>query len=309
MSDSRWSSRCGATARVRRMPGCHAQPYEAEALTPTGFRELGSLRLGDPVIGCDGRPTQVLGIFPQGQKGVVRIRTRDGGSTLSCGDHLWSVSIRAVAKVARPPRWQVVNTFDMLSVIDRGPVGLVELPVMQACDLVAQEVPTDPYTLGRHLGDESPVGGANARFAGGRTAIATLSDSIPEMYLENSRSSRVSLLQGLLDSRAGSAVGTTTQFRSSSPALLADVQWLVRSLGGVAQPTSLSAGDLRLSLPSGLVPFRDPDKQALYEYRDRPLRIVESIEPAGSRDTLCIRVAAEDSLYVTDDFLVTHNTQ
>ena len=38
------------------------------------------------------------------------------------------------------------------------------------------------------------------------------------------------------------------------------------------------------------------------------MRFVESIEPAGEAETICIQVAAEDSLYVTDDFLVTHNT-
>ncbi len=38
------------------------------------------------------------------------------------------------------------------------------------------------------------------------------------------------------------------------------------------------------------------------------MRFVDSIEPAGERETICIQVAAADSLYVTDDFLVTHNT-
>ena len=38
------------------------------------------------------------------------------------------------------------------------------------------------------------------------------------------------------------------------------------------------------------------------------MRYIESIEPAGIQDTMCIQVAADDSLYVTDDFLVTHNT-
>jgi phosphate starvation-inducible protein PhoH and related proteins len=40
----------------------------------------------------------------------------------------------------------------------------------------------------------------------------------------------------------------------------------------------------------------------------RPMRFIDSIEPAGEAETLCIQVAAADSLYVTDDFLVTHNT-
>jgi phosphate starvation-inducible PhoH-like protein len=38
------------------------------------------------------------------------------------------------------------------------------------------------------------------------------------------------------------------------------------------------------------------------------MRFIDSIEPAGEQDTVCIQVAAADSLYVTDDFLVTHNT-
>ena len=38
------------------------------------------------------------------------------------------------------------------------------------------------------------------------------------------------------------------------------------------------------------------------------MRFVERIEPAGEAETVCIQVAAADSLYVTDDFLVTHNT-
>ena len=38
------------------------------------------------------------------------------------------------------------------------------------------------------------------------------------------------------------------------------------------------------------------------------MRFISSIEPAGAEETLCIRVGASDSLYVTDDFIVTHNT-
>jgi phosphate starvation-inducible PhoH-like protein len=38
------------------------------------------------------------------------------------------------------------------------------------------------------------------------------------------------------------------------------------------------------------------------------MRFVDSIEPAGVAETVCIQVGAADSLYVTDDFLVTHNT-
>jgi phosphate starvation-inducible PhoH-like protein len=38
------------------------------------------------------------------------------------------------------------------------------------------------------------------------------------------------------------------------------------------------------------------------------MRFIDAIEPAGLEDTVCIQVGAQDSLYVTDDFLVTHNS-
>jgi phosphate starvation-inducible PhoH-like protein len=38
------------------------------------------------------------------------------------------------------------------------------------------------------------------------------------------------------------------------------------------------------------------------------MRFIDAIEPDGEAETVCIQVAARDSLYVTDDFLVTHNT-
>jgi len=67
---------------------------------------------------------------------------------------------------------------------------------------------------------------------------------------------------------------------------------------------------LDIRLPSGLEPFRLERKRNRYR-RDgggRPMRFVDSIEPVGEAETVCIQVAAADSLYVTDDFLVTHNT-
>jgi phosphate starvation-inducible PhoH-like protein len=38
------------------------------------------------------------------------------------------------------------------------------------------------------------------------------------------------------------------------------------------------------------------------------MRYITSIEPTGVEETQCISVATLDSLYVTDDFILTHNT-
>ena len=71
-----------------------AQPVDREVLTPTGFQTIGSLRVGDLVIGSDGRPTPVLGVYPQGRREVFRVQAQDGSSTLACAEHLWFVTTR-----------------------------------------------------------------------------------------------------------------------------------------------------------------------------------------------------------------------
>jgi phosphate starvation-inducible PhoH-like protein len=65
-----------------------------------------------------------------------------------------------------------------------------------------------------------------------------------------------------------------------------------------------------IRLPRGIEPFRLERKAKAYSpsTAGRPMRFVHSIEPAGEAETVCIQVAAADSLYVTDDMLVTHNT-
>jgi phosphate starvation-inducible PhoH-like protein len=66
-----------------------------------------------------------------------------------------------------------------------------------------------------------------------------------------------------------------------------------------------------LRLPAGIEPFRLGRKRVKYEAAGgggRPMRSIDSIEPAGRAETVCIQVAAADSLYVTEDYLLTHNT-
>jgi phosphate starvation-inducible PhoH-like protein len=65
-----------------------------------------------------------------------------------------------------------------------------------------------------------------------------------------------------------------------------------------------------LRLPEDIEPFRLARKLETYRRHGggRPMRFVESITPSGEEETVCIQVAAADSLYVTEDFLVTHNT-
>jgi phosphate starvation-inducible PhoH-like protein len=156
---------------------------------------------------------------------------------------------------------------------------------------------------------------------------------VPASYLFNSSATRLAVLQGLLDTDGGPVTQRErtcrVQYSTASEQLKDDVLFLVRSLGGVAYwRKRLAAGRtpgrargrevgyrsdsyvLDIRLPEGIAPFRLTQKLELYNVTGggRPMRFIDSIAPAGEQETVCIRVAAGDSLYVTEDFLVTHNT-
>ncbi|HEX8723607.1 MAG TPA: PhoH family protein [Pyrinomonadaceae bacterium] len=362
-----------------------AQPLHSRVLTPDGWRAMGSLAVGDCVIGSDGRPAEVLGVFPQGPKEVYRLTMTDGSSTLACAEHLWSVSTMEDKRRRRPPR--VLETREMLANFRRNHQYRYELPLLSApVDWPRREVPVEPYSLGLLLGDgcitdktspafatsdaelvsslELALGDMNLSFRrksavdyvitnplagrGGTIVRNPLTQAlrglrlagtysatkfIPEVYLHNSADVRLSVLQGLLDTDGGPVLqeGRTcrVQYTTASERLRDDVIFLVRSLGGVAYwrrraaegrkpgfargreiPYRSDAFVLDIRLPKVFEPFRLKRKAELYRAHGggRPMRFVKNIEPAGVHETRCISVAAPDSLYVTDDFILTHNT-
>jgi phosphate starvation-inducible PhoH-like protein len=360
-----------------------AQPVDTPVLTPDGFRPIGELEVGDLVVGSDGRPTSVLGVYPQGRKEIFRVSTQDGASTLACGEHLWHVATRDDRRRGKPGR--VLETREMIGRLRQNHYRRFELPVVGQVQMEPREVPIDPYALGLLLGDGCITGATTPAFTtadpelarrpddalpenevwhkfgvdyvlrrrggGGRGGVivanpltAALRDLglegtdsgskfVPEQYLVNSVEVRLAVLQGLLDSDGGPVRqrGRTCriQYGTCSDRLRDDVVHLVRSLGGVVYArTRLPAGRrpggtaarpiwhrrdahvLDIRLPAGVSPFRLTRKRALYDTGGggRPMRMIDSIEPAGEADCVCISVAAADSLYVTEDFLVTHNT-
>lgn len=88
-----------------------AQPLDEPVLTPTGWVNMGDLKVGDEVVGSSGGPTVVTGVYPQGKLDTYLLTFDDGSSTRCSLDHLWKVD-RATHDV-RPAG--VVTLRDMLS--------------------------------------------------------------------------------------------------------------------------------------------------------------------------------------------------
>ena len=74
--------------------------------------------------------------------------------------------------------------------------------------------------------------------------------------------------------------------------------------------TGQRAYTLTLSLPPHIVPFRLGRKVALYRPKTKyqPYRGIRAVELVGAMAAQCISVDAPDRLYVTDNFVLTHNT-
>ena len=360
---------------------CH--PVHTPVLTPDGFRPIGSLTVGDLVIGSNGEPTPVIGVYPQGEKDIYRLTAQDGASTLCSGDHLWAVATRDDRRRGKPLR--VLTTREMIGNLRAHHYHRYELPMHSApVRFPYREVPMDPYGLGLLLGGGGLAGSATPSFATGDPELArelqrlpgtevrpedkpnyvlnrvtspgdviTLQNPVtgaarllglhgtrpttkfvPDLYLYNSAKVRLAVLQGLLDTDGGPVIqrGRTCRVRYAtvSPRLRDDVIFLVRSLGGIAyhrtRPALGRAAHLvkgrpvhrrhdayiiDIRLPEGIEPFRLRRKRDAYNAAGgggRPMRYVDTIEPAGTAEAVCIAVAAADSLYTAEDFLLTHNT-
>jgi predicted phage terminase large subunit-like protein len=133
---------------------------------------------------------------------------------------------------------------------------------------------------------------------------------------------RWELLRGLLDTD-GYAGQHTVEYTTVSKALCDDVVSLVRSLGGRAT-ISTKIGSYRkngvakqcrlvyrivIIFNSSVTPFSLSRKnEAITIKRDVIKKFIDHVEYVGKRECQCIMVDDPSQLYITDDYIITHNT-
>jgi hypothetical protein len=150
----------------------------------------------------------------------------------------------------------------------------------------------------------------------GLIGLDCYSKFIPKCYKLGSIEQRLALVQGLMDTDGTS--GRQAFFWSASKQLADGLIEVVRSLGGVAylrrEPPSPDRANwsviwrVQVVLPLGMIPFRLQRKVEKYSERQNKIsRSLVNIEADGRVPVQCITVDAPDGLYVTDDFIVTHN--
>ena len=343
-----------------------AQPLDARVKTPTGWKRMGELRIGDELAAVDGAPSRVAGVYPQGERQVYRVTFSDGRSTECCAEHLWRVHYRGWGE----PR--VLTTAAVSAKLKRRRYRhRLWIDVIDGGGGTGDEaLPLDPWLLGALLGeggrsdrglmfataDGEMLHGVRAYAGAGFTVRATgghegrigqtagasnplmeaLCDLglwnvrseakfIPRVYLDASAEARFQLLRGLLgthgrDERVGSA-----RFWTTSEQLAHDVAELVRSLGGWCsmrrRPTGVrvasglrKAGraafvcDIHGAAPKTIVSLEGTRARVADTPRRHRRPVFLAIEPTRVTATQCIAVTHPSRLYVTDDYIVTHNT-
>jgi len=352
-----------------------AEPLTAKLLTPTGWTTMGEIKVGDFVIGSNGKPTKVTGVFPQGEKQIYKVTFTDGASTECCDEHLWAV--RTPQQKFRKKGYQVKALSEIRhNLVDKQGNHRYHIPMVEPVNFTPSPVQLDPYLLGLLLGD----GGFSNRKAVSFSTVDSfivneisnrlpcpqlrmklkknsqkdyyitkkkrgaqanklldllreldLSEKkspekhIPDLYKYNSVEIRLEVLRGLMDTDGFvDKTGKSTVFYSTSKQLADDVQEIVRSFGGKAvicnkqthytykgrKKPGLPSFAVHISLPPKIIPVRLPRKQLRFSPRSKyePTRYITKVEPLKKKLAQCIAVAARDHLYVTDDYIVTHNT-
>ncbi len=363
--------------------GYKAQPLDAKVLTPTGFRQIGDLRVRDLVQSPGGHPVCIAGVHPQGVKEIWRVTFKDGRTVECCDDHLWKVWTRTWessgecgVRGKRSVGWCVYSLSKIRDRLHnkRSAWKALAVPLVEpfAVEMPQQTLPIPPYALGTLLGD--------GNFSSGSTVMLSTADQpildrmlydlpdyrarnnpgtydhalamkvlrkhsplrlsleslnlwgcrshekfVPDMYKIGSAAQRLALLQGLLDTDGAVQGGRSTYaiFVTTSERLARDVQELAWSLGAIAtirpQQTNYTyLGIIKDGRPSWRVSIVHPDIASLFSVprkvescqpkimRHR-LNIV-SIESVGMKPAICISLTSDDGLYVTDNYVVTHNT-
>jgi phosphate starvation-inducible protein PhoH len=148
---------------------------------------------------------------------------------------------------------------------------------------------------------------------------------IPEIYKKSSKTQKLNLIRGLMDTDGTTDTkNCSLSYSTSSKQLSEDFVEIIHSIGGIAKITTKKPkytyeGEVKYGLINYIINIRYPNPKELfslprkkdicekYQYTDLNLRI-DSIEYVGKLESKCIMIDDPKHLYITDNYVVTHNT-
>lgn len=239
---------------------------------PRGWKPIGELKVGDKVIAPDGTATNVIGVHPQGMVKLYTMVFEDGRVIDCCKEHLWKVYFES-------GRSDVITTLEVISHLKARKKLYIPLCQSEICTDIDEQ--PNPEHIGTSLFNGTYSGIPTEYLNGSTERRQTLMDSVVAAY-------------GIPNPHGGVCIPNVP-----TATLAEDVVYLARSLGGIATwfpvNNKLEGETFTVTLYS--------DRQA-----SGRLEITHVFPAPDEDEATCITVDHPDALFVTKDFIVTHNT-
>ena len=343
-------------------------------------RPIGDAKKGDFIFGADGKPTKILGVYPQGKVDLYKIKLQDGRESICCDEHLWTVyDYQAKCYKTLPLKELMRDGYsyerqrEWNGNIKTSNIYKYYLPINNAVEYSKTKLPIEPYYLGMWLGDGTSAStsittideesktylksfadrneliytetskkgteairvnlskkigsGKNNKTRDSLRELNVFSNKhIPTSYLKSSVEDRMELLRGLMDTDGTIAKdGGGIQIALASEILANNVLELCRSLGIACYLKHKKgnyikkSGDLndvyKVTLFTDKPIFKLQRKLDRIDKNPVPARVskmdrvaIVSIEKVESAEATCIRVDNDSKLFLTSDYIVTHNS-
>lgn len=131
-----------------------AQPVDTIIPTPDGYKQLGDVCVGDYVFDKNGKPTKVLGVFPQGELNTFEVVLTDGRRTQCSDEHLWTY-ISNKGKIHTDTLKNMMKKTVRQNPHKDGTLGRCRyhIPRHKCVEYSTKEFYIHPYIIGAFLGD------------------------------------------------------------------------------------------------------------------------------------------------------------
>lgn len=126
-----------------------AQPLDALVYTPRGPTRMGDVRVGTKVL-TPGGVGNVVAVYPQGEREILRVTFSDGAIIEADADHLWEVH-----QFNQKP---VLLTTEQMQAWKPSKLRRAWVPEAGCAQFDPQPVPLDPYLIGALIGDGGLTG-------------------------------------------------------------------------------------------------------------------------------------------------------
>jgi replicative DNA helicase len=249
-----------------------ALPVSEPVLTPQGWVDMGELELGDEVVGSDGQKQYVIGVYPQGVRPIYKVEFTDGTFVNCDEEHLWGTYING--------EYSVNKTSEIINGVKDGIT--YNLPQIKPISFIKNAINDDPYNVG-----------------------VNIKDGLKDEYLYNTIDVREKVLQGIVDTYGCVNDNGEIELDINVPGL----RELVLSLGGFID---INENRCIITFKNNIRPFSSKDDLLTYDIRNNTLgdkvKSIKSVTYSHDEEAVCIKVSNSDELFVTRDYVLTHNT-